>query len=441
MPELDLAERIDRVASEARTTFDITLRAARFSDGTPVTANDVVATYRSVYEPGAKSLHHKAFAERYASVEARSDRVVRFVLHQPLATFFSDLDFGILSAHGIAEGRVIGSGPYMLRELTSSYAALEANPHYVGPAPKTPRLLIKFVRDAGARLLMLVGGSADLIQNAVRVNLVEEIRGRPRVQIDTGWSVILTFLMMNNRDPILAKPEVRQAIALAIDRQSIVATQFGGHAELASGLLPKQHWAYADNVPKWGYDPVRAGKLLDAAGYPDPDGPGPRPRMKLVYKTSSDAFRVSVARVIAGQLARVGIDVELRSFEFGTFFADVKKGSFQLASMQTTDVNEPDFYYTYFHSSRIPDATNPDVHNRMRYSNPRVDELTIAGRSELDLAKRKQIYAEVAAQVAADVPMVFLWHEDNIVLSNTDVQGYRITPNARFVGLSTAWKK
>lgn len=432
-PQLALASRRDDLDDR---TVDFTIRPdARFSDGSPVLARDVAATFQSVLEEGSKSLHHKAFNERFVRFEVRGERVVRFHLKEPLATLGSDLDFGVLSPSGL------GAGPYMLRELTTTHVLLEANPHYFGPPPRTPRVLIKFVRDAAARLLMLVGGSADLLQNTVRMDLVEEVRGRPRVQISTGRSVILTYLMMNNADPLLSDPRVRQAIALALDRPAIIAAKFGGHARVATGLLPELHWAYEGDVPRYDHDPARARALLDAAGLRDPDGPGPRPRMTLAYKTSSDAFRVAVARVIAAQLAEVGIAVDVRSFEFATFFADVKKGSYQLASMQTAELNEPDYYYFYFHSGRIPDAKNPDGGNRWRYRNADVDRLTEAGRRELDPGKRKAIYAEVQRLVAADVPVVALWHEDNIVLSNADVQGYHITPNARLIGLARAWKR
>jgi peptide/nickel transport system substrate-binding protein len=432
-PQLNLAERMDTIDDR---TIDFTIRPdARFSDGSPVLARDVVETFHSVLAEGSKSLHHKGFTERFVRFEARGERVVRFHLKDPLATLGSDLDFGILSPKGL------GAGPYQLRELTSTHVLLEANPYFFGPAPKTPRVMIKFVRDAAARLLMLVGGSADLVQNAVRMDLIEEVRGRPRVQIETGPSVILTYLMMNNADPLLRDVRVRRAIALAVDRPSIIAAKYGGHAQLATGLMPAFHWAYSGDVPRYDHDPRRARALLDEAGYPDPDGPGPRPRMSLIYKTSSDSFRVAIARVIAAQLSEVGIDVDVRSFEFATFFADVKKGSYQLASMQTAELNEPDYYYFYFNSVRIPDEKNPDGGNRWRYRNADVDRLTVAGRRELDPVRRKAIYGEIQRLVATDVPVIALWHEDNIALSNADLQGYHMTPNARLIGLAGAWKR
>jgi peptide/nickel transport system substrate-binding protein len=364
-------------------------------------------------------------------------------LKAPLATFRSDVDFGIVSFHGGTplEGHSIGAGPYQLRELTSTAASLEPNPYYFGAGPKLPNVEIKFVRDGAARLLMLAGGSADLIQNSVRLDLVGALSDRPRVQVQKTGSVLLTYLMMNNEDAVLSRPKVRQAIALALDRPAIILAKLGGLAQLATGLLPPNHWAYSGDVERWPHDLARARQLLDDAGLPDPDGDGPAPRFHLVYKTSADAFRVAIARVIAAQLGEVGISVEVRSFEFATFFADIKKGAYQIASMQTTEITEPDFYFMYFHSSWIPTPANPDGFNRWRYKNADVDRLTTEGRQVLDVEHRKRIYADVQRLVAQDVPIVPLWHEDNIVLSNVDVQGYTITPNARLIGLRNVTKR
>jgi peptide/nickel transport system substrate-binding protein len=221
----------------------------------------------------------------------------------------------------------------------------------------------------------------------------------------------------------------------------MIAAKLGGLAVPATGLLAPIHWAYSGDVPRWDHDLARARRLLDDAGLRDPDGDGPAPRVHLIYKTSSDAFRISIARAIAAQLSEVGIEVELRPFEFATFFADIKKGAYQLASMQTTDIIDPDFYYMYFHSSWIPSPDNPDGFNRWRYRSPRVDELTTLGRQTTDRAARKRIYDEVQRLVAEDVPVVPLWHEDNVVLSNVDVSGYAISPNARLGGLRTVTKR
>jgi len=441
VPRLELASKIERPDA---LTIDVTLRAdARFSDGSPVTAADVAGTYGSVLDRDSTSASHKMLGDRFSSVEAIGPLQARFHLRAPLATFMTDADFGIVSFHHgpPPSDRVVGAGPYRLRDLTSTAAYLEPNPYYFGPRPAVPNVEIKFVRDAAARLLMLVGGSADLIQNGIRLDLVSAIRDRPRVHVDHGPSVILTYLMMNNEDKVLRDRRVRQAIALALDRPAIVQAKLGGRAVLATGLLAPMHWAYSGDVPRWTHDLARARQLLDEAGLRDPDGDGPEPRLRLIYKTSADAFRVAIARVIAAQLGEVGISVEVRSFEFATFFADIKKGAYQIATMQTAEITDPDFYFMYFHSSWIPTPANPDGFNRWRYRNADVDRLTVEGREQVDREARKRIYAEVQRIVAEDVPVVPLWHEDNIALTNIDVAGYTMSPNARLSGLRGVTKR
>lgn len=440
-PRLGLASKVTSVDD---LTWDVEIRpTARFSTGEPVRAEDVAGTYQDLMAPDSDSMFHKQFDERFTKVEVIGPHAVRFHLKSPLATFMTDIDFGIVSYHhGRPErGAGIGAGPYFVREISSTRVLLDVNPYFDGPKPNIPHVEIKIVQDNAARLLMLVGGSADLVQNATRLDLVDEVLDRPRVRVESGPSVFLTYLLMNNTDPILRDKRVRQAIALALDRPQIIAAKFGGRAQLATGLLPKSHWAYAKGMRSWDHDPARARQLLDQAGYPDPDGDGPTPRFSLTYKTSSDAFRVSVARVIAAQLAQVGIEVEVRPFEFATFFSDIKKGSYQLGSMQTAEITEPDFYFTYFHSSWIPNAKNPDGYNRWRYVNPEIDRLTEAGRRELDRQKRIGIYDQIQRIVADDVPVIPLFHEDNVVLLNQAVEGYEITPNARLVGIAKATKR
>lgn len=432
-PRLELAASIDRIDD---LTMEVTLRDAKFSDGNPVRAEDVARTYETVMTDACGSLYQKGFLERFHKVVAVDDKRVRFHLKEPLAMFISDIEFGIISFHGVPPGtcrppRVIGAGPYVVRELTTRHVVLDANPHYPTP-PKMPHVEIKFVRDAAARLLMLVGGSADLIQNAFRVDLVDDVTTRPRVQVASAPSVLLTYMMLNNQDPILKDVRVRQAIALALDRKALVEAKLGGRAVLATGLLPPSHWAYNGDVPRWHHDRERAKQLLDEAGLV-PDARGIR--LSLVYKTSADQFRVSLARVIAAQLREVGIAVEVRPFEFATFFADVKKGNYQIATMQSPEITEPDFYHWAFHSSRWPSPKDPDGGNRWRYKNTELDRLVEEGRRELDRDKRKQLYAEAQRIVAEELPIIPLWHEDNVVLANVDVRGFQIVPNARFIGL------
>src|SRR5262249_18244183 len=185
-------------------------------------------------------------------------------------------------------------------------------------------------------------------------------------------------------------------------------------------------------------DPGRARRVLDEPGRrPAPDGV----RFRLVYKTSSDQMRIAIARLIAQDLADVGIAVEVRSFEFATVFADIKRGNYQLASMQTGEIAEPDMYFVYFHSSRIPTPAEPDLANRWHYRSAEADRLIEAGRHTIGRAARVRIYGDLQRLLALDVPVVPLWHEDNVAVLNRDVVGFELLPTARISSLARVAKR
>lgn len=428
-------------------TVDVRLRAGlRFSDGSPLGSADVVFTYESVLDRAMESPMLRNMRDRFSRVEALDALRVRFHLVKPLATIMSDFEFGIVSARAagadrrFTDGRVVGAGPYLVESYRPDEVGLRRNPYWAFAAPRTERVRVRVVPDANARALMLVGGAADLTLNTMRVDLVDDLARSRRVALATGPGPKLTYLMMNGRDPALGDARVRRAIAFAIDRERVLRAKMDGRAVLATGMLPPGHWAYSGEVATYHHDPARARALLDEAGYPDPDGPGPRPRLRLVFKTSSDQLRVALARVWAAELAEVGIAVEVESFEWATVLADYKVGTYQLGSMQTAAITEPDFLYAYFHSSRIPTAEEPNSLDRWAYADPRVDQLTELGRRTLARDRRRAAYAEVQAILARDVPIIPLWHEDNVAVMNGELRGFELFPSGSLWGLLTASK-
>jgi peptide/nickel transport system substrate-binding protein len=211
-----------------------------------------------------------------------------------------------------------------------------------------------------------------------------------------------------------------------------------GRAVPATGLLPPGHWAYSADVEAFDHDPAEARALLDQAGFLDP--PGPAPRFRLVFKVWADSFRVSTARSIVRDLGAVGIEVEIRTFEFATYFADIKKGLYELAMMQTAEIVEPDMYFHHFHSSRIPSPEFPNAGNRWRYHSAEADALIEEGRRTAARDARRAIYGRLQRLVSHDMPIVPLWHEDNVAIVNREVFGYQVLPNARLAALPLVTK-
>lgn len=174
--------------------------------------------------------------------------------------------------------------------------------------------------------------------------------------------------------------------------------------------------------------PDRAARLLDEAGYRDPDGDGPRPRLRLSLKVSSVEFNRLQPAAIQQDLARVGIELDVRTYEFATLYADVLRGSFQLFTLQWVGVSDPDMLRRVFHSSQMP----PAGFNRGFYSNPDVDRLIDRATVSMDPDERLPLYSEVQRRVAEDVPYVSLWYKTNVAVGSVDLSGVRLLPSADF---------
>jgi peptide/nickel transport system substrate-binding protein len=459
-PTPGLAESFVR---EDERTYVARLRAqARFSDGSPVTADDVKYTFDSFVDPLLGSPFRKTWEEYLARVEVVDARTVRFHLKAPRAPFPTDVESaGIVSRRAAAPGddavraaaragarpppldlarEVVGAGPYRIARRSADVVELEPNPHAM-VRPATPRLIVRTIREENARVLALVGGSADLILNDLTFQVIEALEQNPRLAIAPGPSATLTYLGFNLDDPILRDVRVRQAIALSLDRPRLIQAKYRGLARLASGPLDEGNPFFHGDVRRWPYDPARARRLLDEAGYPDPDGPGPRARLSLTWKTSALRFRVALVHAMARQLREVGIAVDVRPFEFATYMDDVKKGNTQLFTLQMTDMVEPDMMRALFHSGRIPRADNRwSGVNRFRFRRPDLDRTLDQAAAAAEPERRKALYAEVQALLAEELPMLPLWHEDNVIVHRRGVEGIATLKTGRLEGLLAARK-
>ncbi len=438
--EYELAESIEQTPP---LEYRVTLRDdIFFHDGSKVTSADVEYTYMELGSEIVKS-PYAGMSARIASFVVQDDRHFTITLKEAHAPFLTELSFGIVpkalcAGHKECPGDPIGAGPFAFESAESTQqVTLKSFDKYFAGKPKLDRLTFKLVKDDNTRLLALLGNTADLVQNAVAPLMLPVVQKDDRLEIVNAPSFKYTYIAFNLKHEILDDVRVRQAIAMGIDRDAIIKYKFRGLATKATGLLAPKHWAYEPNVTTFDYDPKRAMELLDEAGFPDPDGPeGPKMRFELEFKVSASKFRKSMAELMAHQLARIGIGITVRAYEWGTFFSDVKSGNFALTSLQWPSVSEPSLYRWIFHSENIPSETNRSAGaNRGAYRNARVDELLDAGNLETNQAKRVSIYQEVQRILADDVPYVSLWHEDNIAILRKGTKGYWVTPNARLEAL------
>jgi peptide/nickel transport system substrate-binding protein len=408
-------------------------KGVRFHDGREMTSEDVAYTFRRFLDPAFTSGRKGAYSN-LAAVDIVDAYTVAFRLKTPSGAFPGNLSLmGIVPAGaGATLARTpVGSGPYKVTEFVAdSHVMLEAFADYYQGAPKNAGLVLKVVPDDTMRSLELRNGSVDLVVNDISPDLAHSLATAPTVDVVTGPGTDYAYIGVNLTDAILKDRRVRQALAHAIDRRDITSHLRRDQARETSGIIPPMSWAYVPDLPTFPYDPAEAKRLLDAAGHPDPDGDGPELRFRLTLKTSTaEPYRLQAA-IIQQHLSRVGIGLDLRSYEFATLFSDVVRGNFQLYTLVFTggSVADPDILRRVFHSGQMP----PSGFNRGRYSNPDVDALIDRATAANAEADRRQLYGEAQRLIAADVPVLSLWVRRNVAVARRGLSGVTLTPLGDF---------
>ncbi len=415
-------------------TVVVTLRGGvRFHDGASLTARDVLYTYRSILENEVPSFR-RADMSPVSEIDAPDERTVVFHLRDPFAPILTNLNVPILKADSgpVAAARPVGTGPYRLvRYRKDEDLTLRRFDDYFGGRSGPETIRLRIIPAETARLLELLKGSVDLVVNDLSPDQIARVHREPGYRVESLPGHNYVYMGFNLLDPVLADRRVREAIARALDREAIVRHLLHGAATLATGLLPPGHWAYEPDVTRYPLDPEGAARLLDAAGHPDPDGPGPGVRLRLTYKTSSSELALQQATIVQQQLARVGIGLDIRAYEWATFYEDLKAGRFQIVVSNWTEIADPDIYRLRFHSRYRP----PAGFNRGGYRNPEVDRLIERGAATADEGRRRAIYAGIQRLLARDLPYVSLWHRDVAAIMRTRVRGFRLTSGADFYPL------
>jgi peptide/nickel transport system substrate-binding protein len=321
-----------------------------------------------------------------------------------------------------------------VRSDPDSQVIIARNDDYWGQRPQVERIRFAVIPDDTTRALELRKGSAHIAPaNSFPPDMVQTLERQSNLVVQRHPGTSLAYLAFNLRDPILKDVRVRQALAYAIDRQSILHYLLRDSGRLAANLLPPEHWAYDPGVTSYPYDPKKADSLLDAAGYPrGPDGV----RLHFTMKTSTVESARLLAAVLQQQLRKVGIALDIRTYEFATFYSDVTKGAFQLYSLRWIGYSnqDPDIFEDAFHSASFA----PKRANRGYYSNPEVDRLLEEGRRTVDQGERKRIYSKVQQILSRDLPYINLWYLDNVLVHSSRVSNVALGESADYQFLTTA---
>jgi peptide/nickel transport system substrate-binding protein len=408
----------------------------KFHDGRPLTSRDVKWTFDSLLQGKIRSTKSAVY-RLVDRIDAPDDYTVVFHLKEPFATLLWNLSDGAIGIvpYGSSDEisrKPIGSGPFrFVRAEQDQEVVIARNDDYWGEKAKLRTVRFMVVPDATTRALELRKGSADVAVNAFPADMVLTLEHDPKLAVLRAPGTVLAYMAFNLRDPILKDARVRQALAYTIDRRPLLEYLQQGLARPADSVLPPESWAYNGDVPAYGPDPARAGQLLEQAGFPLVNGV----RFHLTMKTSTDEGTRLMAAVLQQQLRQAGIALDIRTFEFATFFSDVTHGLFQLYSLRWIGGNEdPDIFEYVFHSGKFP----PNGANRGYFANPRVDALIDQARRELDQNTRKQLYAEIQRVLADQLPYINLWYFDNVLVHSKRARNLALNPSGNYDFLKTA---
>src|SRR5258705_8459922 len=438
-PKPMLAERVDN--PDPLTYIATIRRGVKFHDGHELTAKDVVFTYGQMIDPSFLSPYKGAYRS-VSSVRALDDYRVEFKLKEPFSAFMIQLAGppAIVPAGSGADfgEHPVGTGPYkFVRYAVDDQIVLAPFADYFAGAPRNAGVVIRVLPDDTMRGLELQKGSIDLVVNDLPPDIVHQFEGR-NFHIAKSPGLDYSYLGINMLDPVLKDQRVRHAIGYAIDRRAIVEYLRRGLARPATGLIPSQAWAYEPDSFQFTYDPNRSRQLLDEAGYTDPDGDGPLPRLSLSLKVSNAEETRLQATVIQQQLRDVGIDLDVRSYEFATMYADVLKGNFQMFSLQWVGgaMVDPDILRRVFYSTQTP----PAGFNRGHYNNPEVNRLLDLAGAATSEADRKKYYGQAQKIIAEDAPYISIWNRTNVAVAQRTLSGLHLNAVGNFESLKDVTK-
>jgi peptide/nickel transport system substrate-binding protein len=403
----------------------------KFHNGKTLTSEDVKYTldlvFRSDFAKSA-SFYEGTGADKHSyikSVEAPDAKTVVVTLIKPWVGLLSNLvPVAIIpkDSYESQKTQPLGTGPFKFirYDNTQQVCDVEAFNEYWEGAPKLPAVRVRVISDMNALQAELQAGRVDIapMPTSLSPDAIKRLEQDPNLQVKAFPGSNVVLLTLNTSSPPLDNVKVRQAIAYAIDRDSLIKNLLLGFGTIAHSIIPEGSWSYSTGQT-YSYDPAKAKQLLSESGV--------RFDKPVVYKLAGSSLSGrQYAGVIQNYLKEVGIPVEIQTPEQNTLFDELRRGNFQIAYSQWVGGNQdPIFYKDLFATSEIPTQTRPS-RNRSRYSNPELDKLLDEAVNTFDRQRGRELYVQIQNIVSRDVPVFPLWYQSNIVIARKNVQNIQV---------------
>lgn len=365
-----------------------------------------------------------------AGVEAPDARTVIIRLHKPWLELIANLVPQPIIPQGSADSqkdRPVGSGPFKFVSFDESQQVvdLEAHEKYWEGAPSIKKLRVRAILDGNTLQAELRSGRITLVPYSANLSpdAYKALGEDAALKVEKFPGANIYYLGFNTESEPLKDARVRQAIAYAVDRQSIVRDLLLDQARIAHSILPEESWAYAPGR-KYSYDPEQAKRLLDEAGLPDPDGDGPRMRFDkpLVLKISaSNVMARGYSGVMQNSFKAIGVPLEIETLERNSLLDQLRRGQYQLTIGNWVGGNQDPIFlrdlFTYLTGGNF---------NRSRYRTPEVERILQEAVTTSDRVRAKQLYTQAQEIISRDVPMFPLWYPANMVVAHRTVGNIKV---------------
>lgn len=420
--EPDLAE--SWTVSKDNLTFDFTLRDAKFSDGSPVTSEDVVFSLLRLRDDDTST--QGWLVSGIKSVEVTGDRSVRVHLKEPSAAFIPTLALyaaAIVPKASVEAnvdafgGSPVGAGRFRLKSWKrGSVLTIEPNPYYYGGVPNNLETVeYHVVPDSNTRILQVQASELDVAMG-VPFAAIPGLRGDKSVNIHLDASTREDHLLLNHDHQELAKADVRAAIDMAINKDMIVKVVTFENGVVANSPIPMGTPFYNADVPKnRDFDPKKAKQMVESAG-----AKGTKLRFLV---GAGNKLREQTGVIIQQQLAAIGLDVEIVKVDAGQVWSTFKDGGYDIApAYWTYDVLDPDHKLAF----SLDGGSNRSYFTN--YKNQKVTDLLNNARQELDNNTRQGLYDQLLTIAKSDTHWIDLYYVPFSNISRAGVNGFFQNP-------------
>ncbi len=424
-------------------------KGVKWHDGVEFTAADVLFTYKVFTDPATNTPYGSLYQD-IKEVDVVDPYTVRVYYKKIYAPALA-LNFNLILPKHCLEGKdinkdpfdrhPIGTGPYQFKEWKAAQQiTLEAYPDYWGGKPHIKKFIMRIVPDEATAFLEMLNGGIDAIGCWLHGQLTpEQFTKQSQTSKFKDYynayrtnSLIYIYIGWNEKNPLFKEKKVRQALTMAIDRESIIQNVIYGLGAVANGPFPTQSWANNPKIKPWPFDQAKARKALKEAGWKT-GSDGMLYRMVNGVKKSfefklltnqGNVMRERIATIVQQQLKQVGIKVDIQIIEWTTFLSQyMDPHKFDAIISGWIETPDPGDAYQTWHSSQ----TGEHQFNYISYKNSYVDQLLIQGLRTFDRKKRQKIYWQIHSIINQDQPYTFLYVPDQLSAIHKRFKGYKVT--------------